>query len=83
VAPDVAVPAICDTSAELGLDAQQHGLVLSVDGRDCLEGENKSPSEQSSAHDELVGIVGVAFVANVIEAREGAGLLVQDEVAIG
>jgi hypothetical protein len=67
----VAFPALCDTSAELGLDAQQYGLVLPVDGRDRFEGENKSPSEQSSAHDELVGIVGVAFVVNVIEAREG------------
>jgi hypothetical protein len=48
----VALPAICDTPAELGLDAQQHGLVLPVDGRDRLEGENEPPSEQSSAHDD-------------------------------
>lgn len=43
--------------------------------------ENEPPSEQSSAHDELVGDsrCGVV-VANMIEAREGAPLLVQDEV---
>lgn len=79
----VAFPAFCDTPAELGLDAQQHGLALPVDGGDRLEGENVPPSEQPSAHDDLVGMVGVALVANVIEAREGASLLVQDEVALG
>jgi hypothetical protein len=73
----------CDTPAELRLDAQLHGLVLPVDGRDCLEGKNEPPPEQPPAHDELVGIVSVAFVANVIEAREGASLLVQDDVAFG
>ena len=75
-------PYLVTPAAELGLDAQQHGLVLPVDGRDRLEGENEPPSEQPSAHDELVGIVGVAFVANVIEAREGAPLFVQNEVAL-
>jgi hypothetical protein len=76
----VLAPASCSC---LGLDAQQHYFVLAVDGRDRFEGENEPPAEQSSAHDELVGIVGVAFVANAIEAREGAPLLVQDEVALG
>jgi hypothetical protein len=37
------------------------GLVLPVDCRD----HNEPPSELSSAHDELVGKVGVAFVANL------------------
>jgi hypothetical protein len=81
--PPVVVPAFSDRLAELGLDAQQHGLDHPVDGRYRLEGENEPPSEQSSAHDELVGIVGVALVANMIEAREGARLLVQVEVALG
>ncbi len=67
----------------LGLDAQQYGLVLSVDGCDRLEGENERSSAQPSAHDELVGVVGVAFVANAIEACEGAPLRVQNEVALG
>jgi hypothetical protein len=67
----------------LGLDAQQYGLVPSVDGRDRLEGKNEPSSEQPSAHDEVVGVVGVAFVANVIEACEGAPLRVQNEAALG
>jgi len=79
----VAFPADCDTSAELWLDAQQHGLVLPVNGRDRLERENVLPSEQPSAHDDLVGMVGMALIANVIEAPEGASLLVQDAVALG
>ena len=74
----------CDTPAELlGLDVQLHGLVLGVDGHDRLDGENERPSQQPSADDELVGIVGVAFVANVIEAREGAPRFVENEVALG
>ena len=81
--PPVAVPANRGRLAELRFDVQEHGFVLAVDGRDRFEGENEPPSEQSSAHDELVGMVGVAFVANVVEAREGAPLLVQDEVARG
>jgi hypothetical protein len=79
----VALPALCDTSAELWLDAQPHGLVLPVNGRDRLERENVPPSEQPSARDDLVGMVGVALIANVIEAPEGAPRLVQDAVAGG
>jgi hypothetical protein len=72
----------CDTPAGLGLDAQQHGLVLPVDGRDRLEGKN-APLPEPSAYDDLIGIVGVTLVANVIEAPAAAPLLVQDEVALG
>jgi len=45
--------------------------------------ESVPPSEQPSAHDDLVGTVGVALVANVIDAPEGTPLLVQDQVAPG
>ena len=69
--------------AELGLDAQQHGLVLPVDGRDRLERKNAPLPEQPSAYDDLVGIVGVTLVANVIDAPARAPLFVQDEVALG
>jgi hypothetical protein len=62
---------------------QLHDLVLPVDGRDRLEGENAPPSEQPSAQDDLVGIVGVTLVPNVIEAPAGSPLLGQDEVALG
>jgi hypothetical protein len=61
----------CDPPAELGLDAQQHGLVFPVDGRDRREGKNAPLPEQPSAYDELVGIVGVTLVANVIDASAG------------
>jgi hypothetical protein len=78
----VALPAFCDTPAELRLDTHQHGLVLPVNVRDHLERENVPPSEQSSAHDNLVGVVGVTLIANVIDPPEGAPLLVQDDVAL-
>jgi hypothetical protein len=78
---------ICEKSvrsaAELWLAAQEYGLVLPVNGRDRFEREDVPPSERPAAHDDLVGMVGVALIANVIEAPEGAALLVEDEVALG
>jgi hypothetical protein len=62
---------------------QQHCLVSPIDGGNSLEGERPPSSEQSSAHNDLVGIVGVTLVANVIEASARTSVRVPDDIALG
>jgi hypothetical protein len=85
-----AVPEVCwlqvrRARERVSVEAQNDSPLLRTHLRDRAEGKSAAPLRQQSvpANEDLVGMVGVALVANVVKPADGRAVARQNPVALG